>query len=81
MVEALNPANKMLPFPGMTKEACVFMGVDGLRLHLRWKQSDQDTSASTQPVTGSRVSLRFYYRDSTIYAVGTGAKGSGHVMN
>ena len=74
MVEALNPANKMLPFPGTTKEACVFMGVDGLQLPLSWKQPD--SSASTQPATGSRVALRFYYRDSTIYAIGTGYTGA-----
>ena len=71
MVAALDPADGMKPFPGLTKESCRFMGVDGLRLPLAWH-------AGRAPAAGTPVALRVYYRDATVYAIGTGETGSAH---
>ena len=56
-------------FPGFEKERCVFMDTDSLRLPLRWN----NFTGTTPPgpvLTGRHVSLRVYFRDSTVYAIG-----------
>jgi hypothetical protein len=65
MVEVLDEKDK--PIAGFEKEKCIFLDKDGLRLPLRWKGRDAAALA------GRTVSMRFYFRDATIYAVETGA--------
>jgi len=63
MAELLDKRDK--PIPGFEREKCIVQNADGLRLPLRWSGSDSARLA------GRTVSLRFYLRDATIYAVGT----------
>lgn len=48
---------------GFEKEKCILTDADGLRLPLEWG------GKYTTSIVGRRVSLRFYFRDATIYAV------------
>ena len=51
--------------PGYEPENCIITNTSGLELPLVW------TPTPPTPVApGSKVQLRFYFRDSTIYAVG-----------
>ena len=49
--------------PGFERDKCVMMNVNGLQIPLQWK------SAPAVP-EGKLVSIRFSFRDATIYAVG-----------
>ena len=51
---------------GYEKERCVMMDVDGLALPLRW-------DGAPPIAAGTKVALRLYFRDATIFALSVGA--------
>ena len=71
--------------PGYERAGCVLLNVNGQRLPIRWGeraadipiQTDGDESNAAElstprvpPAAGSKVFLRIYFRDATIYAFG-----------
>eukprot|EP01052_Picozoa_sp_SAG31_P029973 SAG31_NODE_3032_length_4764_cov_2.873526_2_plen_72_part_00 len=62
---ALHSAQSGEVIKGFEKEACVFMDVDGTRLPLRWHGKSGSIEAA-----GTKVFLRIFYRDSSVFAVG-----------
>ena len=70
--------------PGYERSGCVLLNVDGQRLPLRWDgRADTDirkdsvtTNATTlsappvPPAAGSKIFLRVFFRDATIFAFG-----------
>ena len=51
---------------GRSRDKCVLLDVDGPKLPLKWE-------GVGEPVTlGTRVALRIFFRDATVYAVGSG---------
>ena len=51
---------------GYEKERCVMMDVDGLALPLRW-------DGAPPIAVGTKVALRLYFRDATMFALSVGA--------
>jgi len=51
---------------GFERERCIFQNRNDTRLPLSW-----DGKATTA-LAGRLISLRFYFRDAAIYAIGTG---------
>ena len=51
--------------PGFERGNCIHMNIDGLEIPLRWSGNPKS------PAPGVKVYLRFYFRDSTIYAFGS----------
>ena len=52
---------------GRARNKCVILDMDGPRLPLRWIGVDKAVEV------GTRVTLRIFFRDATIFAVGSGA--------
>ena len=52
--------------PGYERNKCVLLNVDGIRVPLEW------TGTHGQPPAGTRVKLRIFFRDATVYAFGLG---------
>eukprot|EP01045_Picozoa_sp_COSAG04_P003524 COSAG04_NODE_144_length_22941_cov_54.823614_10_plen_65_part_00 len=50
---------------GFERDKCVLMNVDGLKLPLQW------TGNPAPPAAGTRVRLRFSFRDATLFAAGS----------
>jgi len=63
MAEVLDADGHVVP--GYEKEKCVLRSRDDTRLPLRWESRD------ATELSGQNVSLRFYMRDSRLYAVTT----------
>lgn len=62
--------------PGFERSQCAFTNVSG-RLPLRWAANASSSSAvaaTGASLAGTRVSLRFYFRDATVFAVGASPK-------
>jgi len=55
--------------PGHERGNCIIMNKDGLRLPLTW-----NTTVSP-PVPGTLVQFRLFFRDATVYAIGSGHQG------
>lgn len=54
---------------GRTRDKCVLLDVDGVRVPLKWKHE-----APRPPVAlGTRVTLRVYFRAATVFAIGSSA--------
>ena len=51
--------------PGLTRDKCVLMDVDDLRKPLEWEGANASALAG-----GSKVFVRFFFREATIYALG-----------
>ena len=70
--------------PGYERSGCVFLNINSQRLPLRWGgradtniRTDGDASNATTlsappvpPAVGSKVFLRIFFRDATIFAFG-----------
>ena len=56
------------PLAGFERRASVMMDVNGTRLPLRWNST---TAEQRQAAVGKRVRLRLFFRDATIFAVGS----------
>ena len=53
---------------GRTRDRCVLLDVDGPQIPLKW-----DGETGRTPVAlGARVTLRVFFRDATIFAIGSG---------
>ena len=51
---------------GRSRDKCVMLDVDDTQLPLKWE------NVSEPVALGTRVTLRIYFRDATIFAVGSG---------
>jgi hypothetical protein len=56
--------------PGFEKANCVFTNKGG-RLDLTWSSNNTLSEEMLKEVAGKAVSVRFYFRDATLYAIGT----------
>ena len=56
------------PLAGFERRQMIMMDVNGTRLPLRWNST---TAEQRQAAVGKRVRLRLFFRDATIYAVGS----------
>ena len=63
--------------PGFERKKCVLLNVDGVRLPLRWKAPGAGATATVAdgveqgpPSAGTKVQLRIFFRDATIFAFG-----------
>ena len=56
------------PLAGFERRSSVMMDVNGTRVPLRWNST---TAQQRQAAVGKRVRLRLFFRDATIYAVGS----------
>ena len=56
---------------GRSRERCVLMDVDAQKIPLTWAAAESASEAGELTLRdGDVVSLRFFYRDATIFAVG-----------
>ena len=51
---------------GRSRDKCVLLDVDGPKLPLKWEGVGEPVAL------GTRVTLRIFFRDATIFAVGSG---------
>lgn len=58
---------------GRTRDKCVLLDVDGAQIPLKWEGEE----AHAPVAVGTRVTLRVFFRDATIYAVGSGTGSDG----
>ena len=63
MVEILDENGRVIT--GFEKEKCIIQDKDDLRIPLAWEKR------TTSELAEQTVRLRFYFRDATIYSIGT----------
>ena len=61
---SLHAAGAEVPLEGYAQDRCIITNTSGLNLPLVWNSTAAPIKAGTQ------VQVRFYFRDSTVYAVG-----------
>jgi hypothetical protein len=66
MVELIDAQTKVV-LPGYEKEKCLLMNTTGVALALEWTGTDAALFGESQA-----VQARVYFRDATIYAIGSG---------
>lgn len=64
MVE-MQYANDSTLVPGFERGNCMLLNITGQQVPLRWTGNPQP------PPNGTKIMLRFYFRDATIYALGS----------
>ena len=55
---------------GYERSKCAFLNVGGARMPLRWTQNQSTQLDPVHTLPNALVQLRFYFRDSIVYAVG-----------